>query len=96
MGFQKMINSHDVQLVNYRPVSILPVVAKLAENIVGFQLLEYLLSHSILTDAQHGFRPGRFTESAMLDAVGYLMDSVDKGNIGCLTTADTSKAFDSV
>ena len=81
---------------NYRPVSILPVVAKLAESIVSSQLLEYLLSHSILTDAQHGFRPGRFTESAMLDAVGYLMDSVDKGNIGCLTTADTSKAFDSV
>ena len=32
----------------------------------------------------------------MLDAVGYLMDGMDRGNIGCLTTADTSKAFDSV
>ena len=32
----------------------------------------------------------------MLDAVGYLMDGMDRGLIGCLTTADTSKAFDSV
>ena len=32
----------------------------------------------------------------MLDAVGYLMDGMDGGKIGCITTADTSKAFDSV
>ena len=75
---------------------MLPVVAKLTESVVCSQLLEYLTTHSVLTDAQHGFRPGRFTESAMLDAVGYLLESVDRGNIGCLTTADTSKAFDSV
>ena len=81
---------------NYRPVSILPVVAKLTESVVCTQLLEYLLSHSILTDAQHGFRPGRLTESAMLDAVSHFMDCLDKGKIACLTTADTSKAFDSV
>ena len=36
------------------------------------------------------------TESAMLDAVSYLMDGMDRGYVGCLTTADTSKAFDSV
>ena len=81
---------------NYRPVSILPVVAKLVESVVSSQLLEYLIAHSVLTDVQHGFRPGRSTESAMLDTVGYLMDGMDKGYIGCLTTADTSKAFDSV
>ena len=81
---------------NYRPVSVLPVVAKLAESVVCSQLLRYLLSHNILCDAQHGFRPGRSTESAMLDTVGYLMDAIDRGHVGCLTTADTSKAFDSV
>ena len=32
----------------------------------------------------------------MLDAVSYLMDGLDEGLVGCLTTADTSKAFDSV
>lgn len=82
----------------YRPVSILPVVAKLTESVVVTQLMTYLLSHSILPDAQHGFRPGRFTESAMLDVVSYLMDCLDSGpgQIACLTTADTSKAFDSV
>ena len=56
----------------------------------------YLIAHDILTEAQHGFRPGRSTESAMLDAVTFLMDGLDGGHVGCLTTADTSKAFDSV
>ena len=32
----------------------------------------------------------------MLDAVGCVVRSIDEGNIACLTTADTSKAFDSV
>ena len=81
---------------NYRPVSILPTVAKLVESVVCLQLMSYLLTHGVLCDEQHGFRPGRSTESAMLDAVGYLMDGMDRGLIGCLTTADTSKAFDSV
>ena len=72
---------------NYRPVSILPTVAKLVESVVCVQLMTYLLSHGILCDEQHGFRPGRSTESAMLDAVSYLMDGMDHGKVGCLTTA---------
>ena len=81
---------------NYRPLSLLSTVAKIAESVVRGQLLTYLLSHDILTEAQHGFRPGRSTESAMLDTVSFLMDRLDDGLIGSLTTADTSEAFDSV
>ena len=81
---------------NYRPLSLLSTVAKVAERVVCDQLMTYLMTHDILTDSQHGFRPGRSTESAMLDAVGFLMNGLDEGLIGCLTTADTSKAFDSV
>ena len=83
-------------VTNYRPISILPVIAKVAESVVCQQLMSYLLSHSILSEAQHGFRPGRCTESAMLDTVEYLMGGLDSGMVGCLTTVDTSKAFDSV
>ena len=81
---------------NYRPISILPTVAKLTERVICNQLMAYLQSHCVLGEEQHGFRPGHSTESAMLDAVGCIVRSIDKGNIACLTTADTSKAFDSV
>ena len=81
---------------NYRPVSIIPTVAKLAERVVCTQLMRYLMSHGVLCDEQHGFRPGRSTESAMLDAVSHITQNIDQGMISCLTTVDTSKAFDSV
>ena len=81
---------------NYRPVSILPTVEKITERIICEQLMAYLLDHNVLCSEQHGFRPGHSTESAMLDAVGQLVESMDSGLISCITTADTSKAFDSV
>ena len=81
---------------NYRPVSIISTVAKITESVVCVQLVSYLESHAILSDVQHGFRPGRSTETAMLDAIGWLMDGMDQGCLGSVTTADTSKAFDSV
>ena len=81
---------------NYRPISILPTVAKLTERVICNQLMSYLQHHCILSEEQHGFRPGHCTESAMLDAVGCVVGRIDQGNIACLTTADTSTAFDSV
>ena len=81
---------------NYRPVSILPVISKLTERIACTQLMSYLLSHNVLTHHQHGFRPGHSTETAMLDVVERLTDNIDNKLITSLTTADTSKAFDSV
>ena len=81
---------------NYRPISILPVVAKLCERIVCSQLTEYLSTHNILCPQQYGFRPGLSTEAALLDAVTYATSNIDKGHVTSLITVDTSKAFDSV
>lgn len=81
---------------NFRPISILPVVGKLCEKIVCFQLTSYLSENNILCDEQHGFRPCRSTETAMLDTVSYLSSNMDSGRVTALLTADTSKAFDSV
>ena len=81
---------------NYRPISIIPVVAKLCERVICTQLMTYLTSHCILCPQQYGFRPGLSTEAAMLDAVVYATENVDSGRVTSLVTADTSKAFDSV
>ena len=81
---------------NYRPVSILPTVSKLAERVVCDQLMRYLTEHGILCPEQHGFRPAHSTESALLDAVNFISTNMDKGHVVSLLAADTSKAFDSV
>ena len=81
---------------NYRPISVIPVVAKLCERVVCSQLMEYLTSHDVLCPQQYGFRPGQSTEAALLDTVSFATDSIDRGMVASLVTADTSKAFDSV
>ena len=57
---------------NYRPISVLPVVAKLCERVVCSQLMDYLTVNHIICPQQYGFRPGLSTEAALLDAVGYI------------------------
>ena len=82
--------------MDYRPISILPTVAKLCERVRCGQLMEYLSSCNVLCSQQYGFRPGLSTETAMLDAVTYATENMDRGMITSLVTADTSKAFESV
>ena len=92
-----LFKSGDASDVNcFRPVSVLPTVSKLAERVVCNQLVEYLTSHSVICPEQHGFRRGHSTESAMLDAVQFIISETDKGKAVSNIAADISKAFDSV
>ena len=92
-----LFKSGDVNDVNcFRPVSVLPTVSKLAERVVYDQLVDYLSSHDIICPEQHGFRGGHSTESAMLDAVQFVISETDRGRVVTNIAADTSKAFDSV
>lgn len=43
-------------LNNYRPISIIPVVAKVFERIVYNQLYEYLTENNLISSNQSGFR----------------------------------------
>lgn len=44
---------------NYRPISVIPVIAKVFESMVHGQLYEYLGRNKILSEEQTGFRPNR-------------------------------------
>ena len=81
---------------NYRPISVIPVVAKICERVVCTQLMTYLTAYNVLCRQQYGFRPGQSTEAALLDTVTLATDNIDRGMMTSLVTADTSKAFDSV
>ena len=92
-----LFKSGDVSDVNcFRPVSVLPTVSKLAERVICDQLVDYLISHDVICPEQHGFRRGHSTESAMLDAVQFIISETDKGKVVSNIAADTSLAFDSV
>ena len=82
--------------INYRPISILPSFSKVFEKAAAVRLKKYLLTNNILTDAQHGFRPGFNTTTALFDACNYVYDALDNRKLVRGILLDISKAFDSV
>ena len=83
-------------MVNYRPISVLPVASKILERAVQIQLLQHLDKSSQLSPFQCGFRKNHSTQ----DAVTYFTACIRKGiDEGCVTAAvfvDFQKAFDTV
>ena len=57
---------------NYRPISILPVISKIAEKAVNVQLQQYLNQHSLLNSFQSWFRRHHSTQTA----VTYFCDTI--------------------
>ena len=56
-------------LNNYRPISVISVVAKVFERIVYDQLYNFLSTEGIISDQQSGFRSLHSTVSALLEAM---------------------------
>ena len=81
---------------NYRPISLLPVMSKIAERVVCTQLSNYLTKNNLQSNHQYAYRCGHSTEDAVLDAISWATNEIDKGQLASVTTIDLSKAFDSV
>jgi hypothetical protein len=81
---------------NYRPISNLPVLAKLLERLVAKQLLAYLRLHGLLPRLQSAYRAAHSTETALLKITSDILSALDKGDLVALTLLDLSAAFDTV
>ena len=53
-------------LKNYRPVSNLSLLSKVAEKVVLFQLSEYLNANQLFSPVQSAYRPNHSTETALV------------------------------
>ena len=83
---------------NYRPISVLPVISKLLEREVHNQLTKYLREHKILSPYQYGFRKLHSTDSefATLAFADTIRRNIDNGLMTGAVFLDFKKAFDSV
>ena len=59
-------NPKSTETSNFRPISILPTIAKITERIVYEQLFSYFSTHHLFSPCQHGFRNNHSTEMALL------------------------------
>ena len=81
---------------NYRPISIISVIAKTMEKLAHNQIYSSLQSANILTNSQHGFRPLHSTVTELLKMSNQWYQNMDEGLINGVVFLDLKKAFDTV
>ena len=81
---------------NFRPISVVPVVAKIFEKIVASQLNSYFEDHQLLSMYQGAYRHGKSTEQLLMVAVDTIVYALDGKSIACVAFLDLRKAFDSL
>lgn len=79
---------------NYRPISLLPVFAKVFEKVL-YPVLSWHIKQQISPE-QHGFIKTRSTTTNLTSFVEDLAEGVDKGHSIDVIYTDFSKAFDRV
>lgn len=88
-------NREDYNLTSsYRPISLTSHLSKLLERIINTSLMNYLETNNILDDAQHGFRKGKSTISALNEIVSTVKQSKQK--FRAIISFDFKAAFDNV
>ena len=81
---------------NYRPISVLPIISKIIERAVHDQLYFYLINEGLLSNSQSGFRSNHSTSTTLHDVQDYILKNMDNGFVTGVLFIDLKKAFDTV
>ena len=83
-------------LNNYRPISVLPTVARVFERLIYEQLYNYFAENKLLSNEQWGFRSIRSTALALSNCSYTWTLTVDRGDINSAVFLDIKKAFGTI
>lgn len=81
---------------NYRPISLIPTLAKIIEKLIKKRVMEFLLSVNLLSDYQFGFQQNKSTNDAMFSFLNTVYTKLNEEEIAAAIFCDLSKAFDCV
>ena len=83
-------------LNNYRPISVLPTVARVFEKILYRQVYDHFTSNKLLGNQQFGFRTLHSTALALSKCASNWWLNMDRGDMNSVVFLDIRKAFDAV
>ena len=81
---------------NYRPVSLLPVVAEVCKKMVFKHVFHYLKVNKIINVHQSGFTPGDSTVNQLVYLYDLFCNALNKKKDVRIVFCDQSKAFNRV
>lgn len=81
---------------SYRPISIIPIISKVFEDILKNRLVRYFDGMSLFCDQQYGYLKNKSTIQAICDIIDNVIQGFDDWNKTSATLLDLSKAFDCV
>jgi hypothetical protein len=76
---------------NYRPISVISVVAKIFEKFTFEQLYEHLNNNNLIYASQSGFRSLHSTRAALIEATDNWSINIDKGLLNEVIFIDLKK-----
>ena len=81
---------------HYRPISLLPIFAKMFERVIYNSLFNYFQSNILFTPSQSGFLPGDSCDVELLSTVCEIQTAFDENPTADVRGVflDISKAFD--
>ena len=83
-------------LGNYRPISIISLIARVFEKLLYQQLHEFLSRRKILNMHQWGFRSLHSTALALIDCTSDWLININRGMTNFTIFLDIKKAFDTI
>ena len=83
-------------LIDYRPISILPILSKVFERVILQQLSDHIETKAIYLESQSGFRKSHSTTTMLLKLKDDIKTAMSRGEVTLSIFADFSKAFDTV
>jgi len=92
----KKTDADPENMKNYRPVSNLPTIEKVLEQVVAHRIDEHLQAENLHDSFQSAYRKHHSTETALLKIHADIIEALDLGSHVVLITLDLSAAFDTI
>ena len=81
---------------NYRPISVIPIFAKIFEKVIYSRLYNFLSSINAIYENQFGFRKNHSTSHAINYSINHILKEIEAKNHVIGIFIDLSKAFDTI
>ena len=85
-----------IDVINYRPMSVLPMLSEIAERHVHNALYSFLCENDLIYVRQSGFRSKHSTETALIRIIDDLLFNLDNDRVSGMVLVDYRKAFDMI